>query len=240
MGVHCLHLRLPGIPDSWAVLSPLCFRLSWRGPSGTVQRQSAMPGSTLDLVLPRGRFQALLAEPLCRGRALRPAGALYPLDLDSGSLDVPAGGAETLRLSWLGGYLASVARELEASGLDPAAFNLTRLKTEVERRIADPWSLPATEVARRLAEGSFRADALRDPKLFPVELPGPGPWAAESPFARAPALLDAGAGSPGALYGASLPAGISLFLSRDLDLMVFVDEAGAARWVRLFAQSPGP
>ena len=229
-GLHRLILALPPAPGSWAALPGLRFRIIWRGASGRWESAVAEPGSEREIEVQRGRFQAILAEPLVGERTLRPAGALYPLGL-SGPLFVLPSGTDRLELDWMGGYEASVARALERADLDPQAFDLGRLGEEARLRVSDPWILPAVEAARRLAAGSFRSDYFREPARFPVVLPGPGPWAPESPFAAAPVPA-------GGEWSAFLPPGTSFFLGPNLDLLVSLDESGTAAWVRLFQTPP--
>ncbi|MDA8425169.1 MAG: hypothetical protein M0Z80_03450 [Treponema sp.] len=229
-GVHRLVLALPPVPGSWSTLTGLRFRIGWRGVSGRWESAVAEPGSEREIEVQRGRFQAILAEPFIGDRLLRPAGALYPLDLSGAAFSLPSG-ADRLELDWMGGYEASVARALERADLDPAAFDLARLGEEARARVSDPWVLSALEAARRLAAGGFRSDYFKEPVRFPVVLPGPGPWAPESPFAAPPAAC-------GGEWSALLPPGTSFFLGAALDLLVSLDESGAAVWVRLFQTPP--
>jgi len=228
-GIHRLVLALPVPPASWTALAGLRFRLSWRGASGEREEAVADPGAEREISVQRGRFQAILAEPFLGGRCLRPAGALYPQNIAGPAFGAPIG-TDRLVLDWLGGYVATAARALEEADLDAAAFNLARLGDEARTRVTDPWLLPAREAAARLAAGTFRADSFREPPRFAVSLPGPGPWAPESPFAAAP-------DADGEAWTARLPSGSSFFLGQGLDLLVSVDESGAGSWVRLFQQS---
>jgi hypothetical protein len=228
-GAHRLLLVLPAIPGSWRALQGLKFRLSWKGVGGRWENAIADPGSEREIEVQRGRFQAVLAEPILGTRLLRPAGALYPQMLSGPIFGLPAG-RDRLELDWMGGYEASVARALERADLDPQAYDIVRLGDEARARVSDPWVLSALDAARKLAAGGFRSDYFKEPIRFPASLPGPGPWAPESPFAAAPVAA-------GGEWSALLPAGSSLFLGESLDLLVSLDEAGTAVWVRLF-QAP--
>jgi len=236
-------LVLPALPDSWSCLAnDLFFELSWVDADGRRRGATGSPGASIDVELGRGEAQAIVAWPKSEGRCLEPAGALYPSALtasaggDALSLIAFLGGEEKLELDWPGGYAAQVALLLEAAGLDPRRFDLARLRNEAAARSADPWaSLAPAEAARRLATGSFRADALGEPKRWSVVLPGPDPWAPESPLAVPPAMAVAEDGT--AAWSTSAPEGISRFIGEDCELFVSVDEEGGSSYVRL--PSPG-
>jgi hypothetical protein len=225
-GAHRLRITLPEAPASWAFLPDLRMALSWRGPGGGILSAPASPGGSMEIEVERGRPQELLALPSSAGRALRPAGALYPEALASAP---PASGALTdeLALDWLGGYLAYVALALEGAGIDPRTYDLDRLSREAASRSGDPWVLPAGEVAARLVEGGFRASAFDDPERRRVALPGEGPWAPESPFAAAPAPA---AGSEAGIV-ADLPVGLWRFVGIEEELIVSLEGNGCSTWV---------
>lgn len=148
-----------------------------------------------------------------------PAGAIYPEGL---AAPRPGGeGADELNLDWIGGYAASVAADLEGGGLDPWGYDLSRLAREATARCSEPWLIPSLEAARRLSDLEFRIDAYKEPMRSPVELPGPGPWAPESPFEPAPESLTA-----------RLPEGIWRFLNQDGELIVAMGADGLSGFVR--------
>jgi hypothetical protein len=223
---HVLRVSLPEAPAAWAFLPDLRMALSWRGPGGGILSTPATPGAVVEIEVERGRPQEILALPSSAGRALRPAGALYPEALAAAP---PASGAQAdeLALDWLGGYLASVALSLEGAGIDPRTYDLDRLSREAASRSSDPWVLPAGETAARLLEGGLRASAFDDPERLRVALPGEGPWAPESPFAAAPAR-EAG---PEARIEADLPVGLWRFVGIEEELIVSVEVNGSSTWV---------
>jgi hypothetical protein len=90
--------------------------------------------------------------------------------------------------------------------------------------MADPGA-----VALRLSEGRFRASLVSGPPLFSVALPGPGPWAPESPLAPAPQGAAAGAAYP---FEAELPSGCRRFIGCVEALLVSVDGEGGFCVVR--------
>ena len=138
-----------------------------------------------------------------------PAGTLYPEALAEG-------GGDELVLDWEGGYAASVALALAGGGADPWGYDLSRLAGEALARNGDPWLLPALETARRLMASEFRIDAFKETRRWAVSLPGPGPWAPESPFAAAPA----------GDCVAELPEGLWRFLGTEGELFASVDSEG--------------
>jgi len=215
---HRLRVALPESPPSWAFLPDLRMALSWRAPGGAIRSMAASPGEVVEIEVERGRPQEIIVLPSSAGRGLGPAGALYPEAAEAARHDAIA-------LDWIGGYVASVALALEGAGIDAREYDLERLSREAVSRSSDPWVLPASETARRLAEGSFRATAFDEPERFKVALPGEGPWASESPFAAAPVPSSAG------VYEVELPTGLWRFVGVERELLVSVDESGASDWV---------
>jgi hypothetical protein len=217
--VQELRVSLPEAPASWDGLPDLRMSLAWRDPEGRLRNEDAASGSSVRIEVERGRPQAIIAIPSSSGRALMPAGALYPEALAEAGGE---GGASELGLDWRGGYAASLAIELEKGGIDASGYDLYALVDKAIARAEDPWLVPPLEAARRLAEGGFRIDLYRKPKRFGLELPGPGPWVPESPFAPLPS------GADGRGLSASLPEGLWRYVGCGEELFVSVDEKGAA------------
>jgi len=214
-GGQRLLLVLPVPPPSWSFLPELRMALTWRGRGGLLRSALLLPGQSLEVEVDRGLPQAILALPSSSGRGLRPAGAIYPRD-----------GGDELELDWRGGYAASLALALLGGGIDPWGFDLTRLADEACERWADPWLLPCLDAAQALAQQDFRIDMLGQARSFQVRLPGPGPWAPESPFGQAAVSTSA---SEAPL--AQLPEGLWRFLGADEELLVRVDAEGRAIFV---------
>ena len=214
MGCHEVLIILPASPPAWTFLGDLRMALTWRDPGGRMRSALALPGTTLRIEVDRGIPQAILALPAVSGRGLMPAGALYPEALAGKDCD-------ELVLDWKGGYAASVALALVGGGVDPWGYDLSRLAEGALTRSGDPWLIPALEAARRLVDLDFRIDAFTIPPRHAVNLPGPGPWAPESPFAAAPQSLVA-----------LLPEGLWRFLGGDGELVVSVDADGGMAFVR--------
>ena len=213
---HTLRLSLPAAPSSWAFLPELELEVSWRDEKGTCVMSRAPFGTALTITVERGVPQAILALPLSRGRALRPAGILYPEGLERGERE---GDIDLCHLDWIGGYSANLWRLLESRGVDPCSFDLTRLVDEASARCSDPWIIEPYEVARRLVSSSFRLSLYKNGDSFPVILPDSA-WAPESPFPPATDSI------------VSLPAGLWRFLGSQNELFVSVDEQGEIAFVR--------
>jgi hypothetical protein len=205
-------LSLPCIPESWKGLDGIDCMLSWRDPRGKQRRQRVEPGGLVELELARGRCQALLFEPRIRGHPLKPGGAIYPWDLEF-SPGLPSISVSAISLDWQGGWAASLFRILDEEGPGAGGFDLPRLAMEARRRLSDPWAIDPRIVARRLIEGSFRLDTLREPSLMELRLPGPGPWHPESPLAQLPSPIEGG-------YSALLYPGLQHLFGPDLELFV--------------------
>jgi len=246
MGLHRVVLALPPIPAAWSCLPDVRFELEWIGISGLREHLEATPLSQVAVELPRGRTQAIRAAALAGGLVLAHAGALYPagIDAEGERFSLPWAEGGRLELDWLGGYAAEIAASLESVGIDPFRFDLARLARELEARGIDPWAaLSPCELARRLAAGTFRLDALREPARREIVLPGPGPWAPESPLAAAPEPLASAAGgaaaggaAPGApaeAWSVPLGQGIHRFVGAAEILVVLVEAEGEAAFVRL-------
>jgi len=225
LDVHAVSLALPDLPPSWAKVDGFMFRVEWRDGGGVRQEAWAAPGSSLAVELERGAAQEILAVPIIRGRELRPAGARYPADLESG-YDGGLGLAR-LTLGWKGGWLASLSRRLAWGGYDPGAFNLDRLRAVLEGADTDPWLLEPCEAARHLVAGTFRSSLFPEPQRFAVVLPGPGPWFSESALAPQPRQ-----GTDGS-WTAELPEGLSLQLGSEAILAIEVGASGKATTVTL-------
>ena len=223
-GRHEIVLALPAAPAAWSCLSDLRMEVHWKSPDGKLRSASAPPGARLHVEVGRGIPQGILAYPFSGARPLKPAGALYPeaLTIGSGGMD---DGADLLVLDWQGGYAASIAAELLRGGLDPWAYDLSRLAAEASGRCSDPWLIPCLEAARRLTSLEFRIDAYQKPSRAAMDLPGPGPWAPESPYESAPE-------ASGGASVAMLSEGLWRFVAPAEELFVSVGGDGTHRFVR--------
>lgn len=179
-------------------------------------------GGILLIAVERGRPQAILATPYSSGRALRPAGALYP---EAFAL-VPGASArgDELALDWRGGYAAALWRRLESGGVDPGSYDIYRLVDAALAKSGDPWRVETAEVARRLVEQSFRLSIYSEKPSFSILIPSSG-WAPESPFAEGSVDLAQG----GCLL--RLPPGLWRFLGPSGELLVSVKEGGKSSFI---------
>jgi len=228
-----LLVAAPEKPPTWAFLGPICYRLIWRGADGGECSAIVAEGGSLEIEVARGRLQGIVAEPRGAAGGLAPAGALYPEALQRSDPYGLESEPRVLRLDWAGGWLSLVCSRLEEGGSPAESFNLDKLSGLVNREGVDPWNLSPALAAQRLAEGRFRSALLLSPRRFSTELPGPGPWAPESPFADAPL-----AAPGGAAWTAMLPAGVWRFAGREQRLAVSVNGDGSAVWIYLPADLP--
>lgn len=174
-GTARVAVRLPEPPEHWRRAFPeLEFLLV--APSG-----ESIPGG---LRLPKEPNWPVQAVPLARGARLRPAGALWPWDLDG----------QTLVLTWEHGPAAEVFAALVREGVDVTALDGERLLEQMAARGGeDPWVLDLSHLASRLAVGEFRVTDLRalPRRDLQLQLP-PGGWLLDSPFRPALQADDAG------------------------------------------------
>ena len=186
MGPSALvRLELPDPPAPWKQAFPaLTFLVVYQDSSGRRATGSARrelmvecskSGNSPLLAYPTG-VPGEEAEGVPPG-LLRPAGALYPLDLD------PQATEPTLRLSWQEGPLAALVSRLRDGGMEVSLLNTARLK-ERFGTFQDPWELDLGSMATELARGTFSAyDVDRLPLRDVAVVSGPGTWFLESPLA---------------------------------------------------------
>ncbi len=172
--------HLPRLPEPWQQFA-ITLRLTVvDGEDGRERRlPDARPGDAV--VLPVGRHTAtvVLAEPVILGQpalALRPAGAVVPVSLDSDGV---------LQVTWERGVLASLVRDLWHGGTNPWLVNLHRLDRELrEKAEGAPWALDRTAILAALQENRMRATAIGPLPKHTVSLMLPaGRWVWWDPFA---------------------------------------------------------
>jgi hypothetical protein len=210
-GEEAVEIAIPTLPEAWKGLEGMELALSFRDSSGRWRELPVLAGETRSLALSSSRACAIIVEARNRGRALKPAGVIYPSGTRPRQTAFPVS-VTRLEPSWRGGWTASVFRLLDEAGL-PTGYDFDRLEKEAAARLGDPWAIEPRTVARSLAEGSFRLDRLKAPDPLPVILPGPGPWVPASPFASPPVAIEGG-------YRAELVPGLRQFFSNDLELFV--------------------
>ena len=214
---------MPIRPELWLGLEALIYEIRWKDEEGIDRVAAVGEGDALLVSLKRGVRQAILAIPRSADREFRPAGALYPFDLDDIPREgVPSRNPDTMRLSFSSGYPSATARCIEADGYDPWVYPLEKLGSIRETRGRDPWALPPWKAARSFLEGSFRISS------FPAAtnsllLPADSQWWPESPLC----LLE----SDGVTQTARLSEGIHVFFGKAERLVVKVSggEIGVQR-----------
>ena len=207
-------VRPPKLPAAWSDcgLAPAWeIRAVW---SGGEARVATVPDSPARLILPRRETVAILAYPIRSGRALRPAGAVYPSD-----------GWSKPILTWEGGYRAETVRILILAGVDPSRFDLERFYREAFARLGDPWLRPPAGFAESFVEETFRVTWLDPDTSWIVQSPVlPGPAASESPFG--PGLVPDGEGRAAIV----LPRGVHRWYAGWGRVSVEVQEGKEAVW----------
>jgi hypothetical protein len=168
---------LPSPPGQWSrALGDFGLALVYWDSAGAEHSQDVPAAGTVRINCSRRGNSPVLAYPRVpadSGRLLRPAGGLFPLDLEEGNV---------LRLTWEKGPVALLLSLLRPLGGDTSRVNAGRL-AEYMAREPDQWGLDLVGMAEKIAAGCFTA---YDIDLLPhrevtVET-GPGEWFSESPF----------------------------------------------------------
>lgn len=210
---------IPEPPAAWP-REALRLELANEDGAGRVTRLRVEAGTTVRLPLGTGGRRAVLVEASLWNRPLRPAGAIWPDDLEVG--DDPS--YPRLEASWREGWVASVLVRLRALGADQG-FDLERLRKEADARLRDPWVIEPEEVALAIASRRFSTNLLERGEARNFFLPEGGPWIPESPCEEAPARTSEG-------WLATAPPGLHLWYSSAEDLLVELPEEGPPLVVR--------
>lgn len=176
-----IQVEAPARPAAWAGMGAIVYRACWMDDTGQRREERVAEGQRLALRLERGYRHAILFRPEAPHDWCRPAGFLYPFDLESCFDFTDAWKSAAGKASFESGYAASVALAMEQAGYDPWNWPVEKLADPAVLKHKDPWTLPPWRAAERLIEGSFRLS------LFPTaktrfELPDDGPWWPESPL----------------------------------------------------------
>jgi len=178
---------VPAFPQCWAQAD--AWELSWVSATASGGPAAAVPGQTVELVLPRGSEAAVFCRAAFGASRTLPYGAVWPQGLTAdGALD----------LSAAGGYAASLAAVFYNAGLWHCGFDLEHLAEEAEARLDDPWDLDPAGLAVIVAGRRFRVDHLKAEDRVAVTVTGlpaalmglPMMLVPDSPWGR-PAMLDA-------------------------------------------------
>jgi len=211
-----LEALLPPIPAHWAAAFPdLRFRLVSPG-SGEGELEIPSTVAAARISCSKSSNTAILAYPESdrAGGFLRPAGALYPLDV------LREDGKDTLCFSWEAGAAAWVLSRLRRLGLETSLVNAPRLRAELARH-PDPWALDLEKIAEKLAEGTFTFYDIDPLPSRDVQLqPGEGSWFRENPHSSITACAAADV-----LVLPNLSVGMhALFSRRGERIRIFVGE----------------
>jgi hypothetical protein len=197
-------LALPEVPPQWlSILGAPRWRIEWISPEGE-KMSLETAGGRPEIKLPQTWTNAVLAQPYWPERGIacgifKPAGALFPYDVQGGSIT----------LTWRGGVDAVLYWELNAANAAekdsqpavprlPQNFNWPRFRTlysdsSVNEAVrADPWLADWRSIAGKIVSSGFDKRRLvpeaREEMNLPVHA---GVWLGTSPFAAALVFDDA-------------------------------------------------
>ena len=185
-------ITFPDLPEAWMeVLGEASWHAEWVGEEGGLCSVEVAPGGTAYADLAQGWTSPVSAWPYWPDKGIRhgvmkPAGALFPLDVAGDSIE----------LTWHGGVDAVFFRELAALNSEkrlPHNFNWRRFRELFsggvlsEDILLDPWLADWKTVAARTAMSGFDRRRINSRKLTSISLTAPasGPWIGTSPFMRA-------------------------------------------------------
>lgn len=160
-------LVLPELPPSAGeVAREAAYRVEWFDAEGALRWLVARPNERGPVVtIPNAPGTAVLAYPLLgsAGGFGRPAGAIFPQDVESG---------ERLVLSWRTGFLAERYNVLAKRGVDLRVINTEKIRRRIDVVAgADPWHVDAVRLENAIAARSLSADSVRSREVFEIELP---------------------------------------------------------------------
>lgn len=201
---HDILLETPERPTAWSGLGSLMYEVSWKDERGTERSVILAEGESLIIRLRRGQRQAILALPRRGAAVFRPAGALYPFDIEEPNSEIPSLKPDLMRLSYPSGYAVAVANQLAEAGHEPWAYPLEKLAMVPGSLGRDPWTLQPWQAAQALLDGNFRTSLFPKPSNA-LKLPEGELWWPESPTC----VLDRNEAGTTAM----LPTGIHLFYS---------------------------
>lgn len=203
-------LRLPEPPAEWTELmgSPE-WRIEWLDSGGTRQAMNVRHGSRPEIRLPETYASAVTAWPHwprrdIRPRVFMPAGAMYPFDVNGGTLALRWEAGVDVVLFWeLANAAARDSQALAAATPRlPHYFNWPRFRelfTDADSGLAaeiraDPWLADWHSIAEKIAHSGFDKRRLvpEAREQLPVALDTGLLWIGTSPFAP-PKRFTAGA-----------------------------------------------
>jgi hypothetical protein len=185
-------IKFPDLPAAWLeVLGEANWHTEWIDKNGVIKSAEVRPGDTAYAGLAQEWTSPVSAWPYWPDKGIRhgvmkPAGALFPLDVSGGSI----------KLTWNGGIDAVFFWELAALSTEkrlPHNFNWARFRKLFsgallsEDILLDPWLADWKTIAAKTALSGFDSRRINSQKLTSVSLavPASGPWIGTSPFMRA-------------------------------------------------------
>jgi hypothetical protein len=182
-------IKFPDLPESWLeTLGEASWHTEWAGKDGLVHSAEVMPGDTVYAGLAQEWASPVSAWPYwpdkgIRYGVMRPAGAIFPLDVSGASI----------KLTWGGGIDAVFFRELAALNNEkrlPHNFNWARFrelfsgKLLPEDILLDPWLADWKTIAAKTAASGFDRRRINSQKRTDISftVPASGPWIGTSPF----------------------------------------------------------
>jgi hypothetical protein len=186
-------VAVPELPSHWReVLGPCRWRVEWIGAGGERETED-YGGGVLEAELPHAWPNPVLAWPYWPDKGIypglfRPAGALYPLDVQG----------RFLVLSWEAGpeafFYTALDRASGSAGTDPQRrpqyFDWPRFRTYLrtassELVLSDPWRVNWKSAAEAALGSGFRTTLIKPEsgEEAVLSIPADGPWIGSSPFA---------------------------------------------------------
>jgi hypothetical protein len=184
-------IKFPDLPESWLeVLGEANWHTEWIGKDGNLHSAEVEPEGLAYAGLAQEWASPVSAWPYWPDKGIRygvmkPSGAIFPLDVSGGSI----------QLTWSGGIDAIFFRELAALNSEkrlPHNFNWVRFRELFsggvlsEDILLDPWLADWKEIAAKTVLSGFDRRRIISQKRTSISLtvPASGPWTGTSPFMR--------------------------------------------------------
>jgi hypothetical protein len=181
-------VNLPALPDVWLeILGEAAWHIEWVGEDGAMHSVEKLQGGIQPYVdLMQSWTTPVSAWPYWQGikyGVMKPAGAIFPLDVSGSSI----------KLSWNGGVDAVFFWELATLDNEkrlPSNFNWKRFRELFsgaqlpEDVLSDPWLADWKDIAIKTAASGFDRRRIVSQKRSSLSLniPANGPWIGASPF----------------------------------------------------------
>ena len=220
-----LILETPSLPAVWHAAPILGYVVEWMDEGGEIATQYFQGNTSIQISVPRGVSQYIVATPLIKGCGpVRPAGFLYPHDIDYDPDPLNRFFLRAGRLSYESGYVVMVGRALIKLGKNPWQYPIEKLKTLNHERLRDPWGLCPSQVASDIAQGAFRIFSFPG-QTIKVSLSSDRHWMPESPFITT--------FYENSQQIALVSKGLTYFFSEGECLVVKVEDTNTIRYLRM-------